>query len=135
MGNLGIQKPKKSQLINAGASAFGATAGYQGYEYAAQKLPITKEINLGIFGASIVGQAMLKGSGIGKTIASAILIGITINTGFTAAEDYGVLNRLNLSPAVASAGELKGLYENSVDYIQDASFDLAGMDNRSVDLM
>jgi hypothetical protein len=135
MGNLGIQKPKKSQLINAGATTFGAAVGYQGYEFAAQKLPITKEINLGLFGASILGQAMLKGSGIGKTIASALLIGITINTGFTAAEDYGVLNRLNLSPAVASASELKGLYDNSVDYIQDASFDLAGMHTKAIDLM
>ncbi len=142
MGNLGIQKPKKSQLINAGASTVGAVAGYQAYEMAAQKLPITKEINLGILGASVLGQAMLRGSGIGKTIASALLIGITINSGFTAAEDYGVLNKLNPAPMVASAEELNGLYSfNNVDYIQDAKvigndqFSLSGAYGNTIDLM
>ena len=140
MGNLGIQKPKKSQLINAGASTVGAVAGYQAYEMAAQKLPITKEINLGILGGSILGQAMLKGSGIGKIIASALLIGITVNAGFTAAEDYGLLDKLNIAPRVATADELKGLYGgiNEVKYIDNISneqvIDLSGT-NDVIDLM
>ena len=139
MGNLGIQKPKKSQLVNAGASTVGAVAGYQAYEMAAQKLPITKEINLGILGGSVLGQAMLKGSGIGKVIASALLLGITVNAGFTAAEDYGLLDKLNITPAIASADELKGLY-NGVEYIEDANIiaeqpiNLSGM-NDEIDLM
>jgi len=138
MGNLGIQKPKKSQLINAGASSVGAVAGYQAYEMAAQKLPITKEINVGILGGSIVAQAMLKGQGLGRVIASALLLGITVNAGFTAAEDYGLLEKLNVAPAVASADELKGLYDG-VEYIEDAKIieeqpiDLSGMED--IDLM
>lgn len=138
MAKLGISKPNKSQVINAGATTIGAVAGYQAYEMAAQKLPITKEINLGILGGSIVGQAMLKGTGIAKTIASAILLGITVNAGYTAAEDYGLLDKINtIAPVVASAEELNGLYgfNNEVEYIEDAqiiedqSFQLAGSDN------
>jgi len=140
MGNLGIQKPKKSQLINASVTTVGAVAGYQAYEMAAQRLPITKEINLGILGGSIVGQAVLKGSGIAKTIASAILLGITVNAGFTAAEDYGLLEKFNIAPKVASANELKGLYGEGVEYIHDAQivptnqYDLSGMGG-TIDLM
>jgi len=143
MAKLGIQKPNKSQVVNAGATTVGAVAGYQGYEMAAQRLPITKEINLGILGASIIGQAALKGSGIVKTFASALLIGVTINAGFTAAEDYGLLDKLNkVSPVIASADELKGLYGyDDVEYIQDAQivenkpFQLAGAWQPNYDLM
>lgn len=145
MGMLGLQTPKKSQLINAGASTIGAVAGYEAYEIAAQRLPITKEINAGILAASIVGNAVLqatvKGSGMGKTVATALLAGVSINTGLTAAEDYGVLNKLNITPVVAGAGELKGLYENgAVEYIQGADLsqgnqiNLSGM-NQQIDMM
>jgi len=145
MGMLGLQTPKKSQLINAGASTIGAVAGYEAYEIAAQKLPITKEINAGLLVASIVGnavvQATVKGSGMGKTVATALLAGISINTGLTAAEDYGLMDKLNITPVVASAGELKGLYENgAVEYIQGADLsqgnqiDLSGM-NEQIDMM
>lgn len=142
MAKLGIQKPNKSQVTNALTQTVGATAGFQAYEMAAQKLPITKEINLGILGASIVAQTMLKGSGMAKTIASALLVGISVNAGFTAAEDYGLLARMNPAPQIANAEELNGLYNfNGVDYIQDAQFvdspmaSLSGVQNESMQLM
>ncbi len=142
MAKLGLQKPDKSQVTGAFAQTVGATAGFQAYEMAAQKLPITKEINLGIFGASVVAQTMLKGSGIVKTIASALLIGISVNAGFTAAEDFGLLAKLNRAPVIANAEELNGLYNfNGVDYIQDAQLvdspmaSLSGMRNETIQLM
>jgi len=142
MAKLGISKPNKSQVINAGATTIGAVAGYQAYEMAAQKLPITKQINLGILGASIVAQTMLKGTGIAKTIASALLLGISVNAGFTAAEDFGLLAKLNLAPVIANAEELNGLYNfDGVDYIQDAQYvdspmaSLSGIRNETIQLM
>ena len=144
MAKLGLQKPSKSQVINAGSTTLGAVAGFQAYEIAAQKLPITKMINLGILGSSIVGQAFLKGSGILKTLASAALIGITVNAGYTAAEDFGVIRAINkmVIPQIASAEELNGYYgTDAVDYIQDAQFvdspmaSLSGMRNETIQLM
>lgn len=122
MAKLGISKPNKSQLIVAGATTGGAVAGYGAYKLAAQRLPITKEINLGVLGGSIIAQSMLKGSGLAKTIASAMLIGITVNAGFTAAADYGMMNYLNPAPKVASVEDLNGLYGSGVEYIEDAKF-------------
>ena len=142
MAKLGLQKPNKSQVTNAFAQTVGATAGFQVYEMAAQKLPITKQINLGILGASIVAQTMLKGTGIAKTIASALLVGISVNAGFTAAEDFGLLAKLNLAPVIANAEELNGLYNfDGVDYIQVAQVvdspmaSLSGMRNEVIQLM
>jgi len=142
MAKLGLQKPNKSQVTGAFAQTVGATAGFQVYEMAAQKLPITKHINLSILGASIVAQTMLKGSGIAKTIASALLVGISVNAGFTAAEDFGLLAKLNASPVIANAEELNGLYNfNGVDYIEDAQYvnspmaSLSGMRNEAIQLM
>ena len=133
MANLGFSKPKKSQFINAGVSTIGAVAGYEAYEMAAQNFPITKEINLGILGGSIVGQAMLKGTGMARTIAGALLAGITINAGITAAEDYGVISRVKSAfPKIASAGELKGLYGAEVEYTGNddlEQYDLSGTRN------
>ena len=142
MAKLGLQKPNKSQVTDAVAKTIGATAGFQVYEMAAQKLPITKQINLGILGTSIVAQTMLKGTGIVKTIASALLLGISVNAGFTAAEDFGLLAKLNSAPLIANAEELNGLYNfDGVDYIQDAQYvdspmaSLSGMRNEVIQLM
>lgn len=146
MAKLGLQKPNKLQIINAGASTFGAVAGYQGYEIAAQRLPITKEMNLGLFGASIVGQTMLKGTGMIKTLASALLIGVAINTGITAAEDYGVMKAIYpaASPVGINAEELNGAYgfnDQPVEYIEDGEtytspeYQLASAETSSLYLM
>jgi hypothetical protein len=147
MAKLGLQKPNKSQIINAGSTTIGAVAGYQAYEIAAQKLPITREMNLGIFGASVVGQTMLKGSGMVKTIASALLIGIAVNTGITAAEDYGVLKAIYpaASPIAINAEDLNGLYggfdAQPVEYLSEGEtyispeYQLAGAETSSLYLM
>jgi len=147
MANLGLKKPNKSQIINAGSATIGAVAGYQAYEIAAQRLPITKEMNLGIFGASVVGQTMLKGSGMVKTLASALLVGIAVNTGITAAEDYGVMNAIYpaANPIAINAEELNGLYggldAQPVEYIGEGSsygspeYQLAGAETSSLYLM
>ncbi len=144
MAKLGLQKPSKSQIINAGSTTVGAVTGFQAYEIVAQKLPITKMINLGILGTSIVGQAFLKGTGMLKTFVSAALLGITVNSGYTAAEDFGVIRAINkmVTPQIASAQELNGFYgTDTVDYIQEAEYvdspmaSLSGMGNQNMQLM
>ncbi|OBQ52869.1 hypothetical protein JJL45_09195 [Tamlana sp. s12] len=131
MAKLEIKTPKKPQIINAGATTVGAIAGYQGYEMVAHNLPVSKEMNLGILGGSILAQSMVRGSGMMHTIAQALLLGVTVCAGQTAIEDYNLISlskSKTVVPVVSdtieiaeTAEALNALY-GGVEYIQDAEY-------------
>lgn len=144
MAKLGFQKPNLSQGKNASIQVIGGVMGYKGYDAVASKIPMTREIEAGVFAGSVLAQTMLKGSGIGKTIASAILLGISINTGMATADNFGLLEFLKpQTPRLATADELKGLlggweHQPQVEYLENTidieHADLSGMQDNS-DLM
>lgn len=124
---ISLSKPKKPQFINAGAKSLGAIAGYQGYDMIAQKIPVSKEMNLGILGGSLLAQSMMKGEGTMFAIASALMLGVTVSAGQMALEDYNIIKvggvvkaPVEVEEIETEAEALKSLFTDQVEYIEDA---------------